>query len=802
VILPTRWIKILKDTWSSKTRSLLVVFSIAVGVAAVGMINHAGIIVRRDLFGSYAAGNPASLHITVSSFKEGLARAVAAMPEVQAAQARRVAGASLFNAAGEWVDLSLNAFPDMASIAVDQVGMESGRPALNAREIVIERQSAAALNLKVGDTVRVKTDGERTYDLTIVGIAHDLYAMPYSLLRQADGYVTLDTLVWMGMPRSYNRLDVVVQDNPYDRDHVIAVGDQIRDQVILPSGYRVLRSQIPGLGGNPGKHWAQDQINGLLLILQIMGVMAILLSSGLVVNTVSAILVQQTKQIGIMRAMGADRRQLIAMYSFNVFVFCVLGLLIAIPLGVLGGWWLARFAASFVNFDITTLDIPVQVLALEIAVGLIMPLGAALYPIIRGTRMTIYDAVYQNGLGAEAEQGPIERGLMRLRGRGGLAILALRNTFRNKTRLAFTLVTLTLAGAMFIAVFSTRASLNEHLDETARYVDFDVLLPLQSGSDVHTVLREARRIPGLAVTDAWAQGLGVIVRNDGSETEQLDILGLEYDSGTIDPWMLQGHWLQPGETRGVVVNNDLLESEPELWLGDTIRIKAGERTLSYQIVGVTSNHLSGSRIYMDFRAFGTLMNRPNQVDTLRVRANPDRISSKAVQESIAAQVETRFDNAGLKGGDAITNQDIFGDFTDVFDLILTVLVVMAVLLAVVGGLGLTGSLGINVLERTREIGVLRAVGASNLAVRKVVLIEGMCVGLLSWILGALLSGPVGRGLSAAVIQAVMQSNQGFRYSFFGLFLWLLVVGLIGVGASMAPARRAARLTVREVLDYE
>jgi putative ABC transport system permease protein len=802
LIIPTRWVKILKDTWSNRTRSLLVVFSIAVGVAAVGMINHAGIIVRRDLFGSYAAGNPASLHISVSSFKEGLASAVAAMPEVQAAQARRVAGASLLTHSGDWVDLNLNAFPDMTSIAVDQVRVQSGRPALSTREIVFERQSAAALGLNIGDTIRVKTDGERTYNLTVVGIAHDLYAMPYALLGQADGYVTLDTLVWMGLPHSYNRLDVVVQQNQYDRSHVVDVGDQIRDQVIVPSGYRVLRSQIPGLGGDPGRHWAQDQINGFLLILQIMGGMAILLSSGLVVNTVSAILVQQTRQIGIMRSIGADRRQLISMYSFNVFVFCILGLVIAIPLGVLGGWWLARFAAGFVNFDISSLDIPVQVLLLEVAVGLVMPLGAALYPILRGTRMTIYDAVYQNGLGADVDQGPIERGLMRLRGSGALAILALRNTFRNKTRLAFTLITLTLAGAMFIAVFSTRASLNQHLDETARYVDFDVVLPLRPGSDIHTVLREAHRIPGLAVTDAWAQGLGVLVRSDGSESEQLEVLGLESDSATIDPWMLQGHWLRQGETRGVVVNNDLLESEPGLGLGDSIRIKAGDRALNYQIVGVTSNHLSGPRIYMDFRAFGSLMNRPNQVDTLRVRVQPDRISSRAVQESFASQIETRFDNAGLKGGDAVTNQAIFGDFTDVFDLILTVLVVMAILLAIVGGLGLTGSLGINVLERTREIGVLRAVGASNFAVRKVVLIEGMCVGLLSWILGALLSGPVGRGLSAAVIQAVMQSNLGFRYSFAGLFLWLLVVGLIGVGASLAPARRAARLTVREVLDYE
>jgi putative ABC transport system permease protein len=524
--VPTRWIKIIKDTWSNKTRSLLVVLSIAVGVAAVGMINHAGIIVRRDLFGSYASGNPASLHIAVSSFKDSLANAVAAMPEVEAAQARRVAGASLLASSGEWIDLNLNAFPDMTSLTVDQIRLQAGRPALNAREMVIERQSAAALGLQVGDVVRVKTDGNRTYALRIVGIAHDLYAMPYALLGQAAGYVTLDTLVWMGLPRSFNRLDVVVQENRYDRAHVIQIGDQIRDQVITPSGYRVLRSQIPGLGGDPGRHWAQDQINGFLLILQIMGGMAILLSSGLVVNTVSAILVQQTRQIGIMRSIGADRRQLIGMYSFNVLVFCILGLLIAIPLGILGGWWLATFAAGFVNFDISTLDLPIQVLVLEVAVGLVMPMAAALYPIVRGTRMTIYEAVYQNGIGAEVDQGPLERGLMRFRGRGALAILALRNTFRNKTRLAFTLTTLTLAGAMFIAVFSTRASLNEHLDETARYVDFDVALPLQSGANVHTVLREASRIPGLSVTDAWGLGLGVLVRDDGSESEQLDVIGL------------------------------------------------------------------------------------------------------------------------------------------------------------------------------------------------------------------------------------------------------------------------------------
>jgi putative ABC transport system permease protein len=804
--LPTRWIKIIKDTWSNRSRSLLVVLSIAVGVASVGMINNAGIIVRRDLFGAFAAGHPASLHISISPFQKGLASAVAAMPEVERTQPRQVASALILKPKGQWVDLGLNAFPDLGNVSVDQVDIQSGTAQVQVRQIVLERQSAAALGLGLGDRVQVKKTGEnndRIYELQVVGIAHDLYNMPYNLLGEVTGYVSLDTLVWMGFPNAYNRLDVVVSQTPFDRQHVLDVGDQIRDQVVQPVGYTVTRIAIPGLGSsNPGKHWGEDQINGFLLILQIMGIMAILLSSGLVVNTVSAMLVQQVRQIGIMRSIGAQRRQLIGMYLANVFVFCVLGLLIALPLGLIGGWWLSDFAAGFVNFNVSRLDVPINVLLLQVALGLIMPLSIALFPILRGTQMTIYDAIYQHGIGGGSRQGWFDGVLMRLKGLTPPVLLALRNTFRNKARLGFTLTTLTLAGAMFVAVFSTRASLSSQLDQIGRYVRFDVALGLPPNSNAYTAEREARRLPGVTIIETWAYASGVLVRQDGSESQQIELVGLKPADATIDPWMIQGRWLLPSDTHGVVVNNDLLRHEAVIGIGDSINLKVGNLTRTFKVVGITSNNLSGPRIYMNTLTFEKLTDRYNQADMLRLRASAQGISSRAIQDSLAKQVETRFTNAGLSQATSITNHAIFGDFTKVFDLILVVLMIMAALLAVVGGLGLTGSLGINVLERTREIGVLRAVGASNLAVRKVIVIEGVAVGLLSWILGALVSGPVGRALSGAVITAVMTANLSFKYSFPGLFIWLGVVGLIGVFASLAPARRAASLTVREVLDYE
>jgi putative ABC transport system permease protein len=127
---------------------------------------------------------------------------------------------------------------------------------------------------------------------------------------------------------------------------------------------------------------------------------------------------------------------------------------------------------------------------------------------------------------------------------------------------------------------------------------------------------------------------------------------------------------------------------------------------------------------------------------------------------------------------------------------------MAILLALVGGLGLMGTMSINVLERTREIGVMRAIGAPNRGVAQVFILEGIIIGLLSWCFGALLAIPLGRILSQAVGGAIMGIPLSFSYSMPGLWLWLVVVIGLSALASFIPARSASRLTVREVLAYE
>jgi putative ABC transport system permease protein len=169
---------------------------------------------------------------------------------------------------------------------------------------------------------------------------------------------------------------------------------------------------------------------------------------------------------------------------------------------------------------------------------------------------------------------------------------------------------------------------------------------------------------------------------------------------------------------------------------------------------------------------------------------------------MASRLQEHFNAAGLKVDRTRTASATQGENKLLFTVVVAFLILMALLLAAVGGLGLATTMSINMMERVREVGVLRAIGASNASVRRIVLAEGVAIAALSWGAGTLLSFFISPLFSQQLGLALIKVPLQYNYSIASAIAWFFILVAIAIVASLGPARSAARLTVREVLAYE
>jgi putative ABC transport system permease protein len=252
----------------------------------------------------------------------------------------------------------------------------------------------------------------RQRDLRITGRTHDLNKVPASFSGTPYGYITFDTLERLGYPRSFNALHLLVDGNAADKQYVQSVIDQVKKKV-EQSGRTVYWMWIP----EPGKFAADDILQPMVVVLAVLAILSLLFSGFLVTNTIAALLMQQVRQIGMMKSIGASNGQIMRLYLATVLIFGLLSLSVAVPIASLVAYEVTRYLAGLINFNFVGYRVPLQALGLEIAVGLLVPLVAALYPIAAGVRVTVRAALSYYGIGGnEFGRSLIDRLLRHIRG--------------------------------------------------------------------------------------------------------------------------------------------------------------------------------------------------------------------------------------------------------------------------------------------------------------------------------------------------------------------------------------------------
>jgi putative ABC transport system permease protein len=807
-----RWRKVLHDLIDNKARTLLVVFSIAVGVFSIGVIAGAYQIISQDMSVSYSANRPANVEIRMSNFNEDVLDSIRNERDVEYAEGRRVFNVRMRVAGTQtWTTLDMIAVDNFERNTVNLIKHLEGKSEPAKREMLLEQRALLEIDVSVGDSLEFQLPDGSLRTLPIVGIVQDTTAGAGDFLARPNGYVTMNALQYLGQPQLFNRTFVTVSEGGEDLLHIREVGARLKDK-LEKSGTPVVRLRF----SKTHEHPLADTVNAVLGILMALGILIVFLSSSLIANTLSALLTQHLRHIGIIKLVGGQKQQVFRMYLALIVAFGVLALLVAVPLGGQGAYGLAFFIATKMNFNLLGYRIVPVALIVQIAVGLFVPLIAGFAPVVNGSRITVLKA-FSGDLADEENQtadGEEKRlswfdwmqvKVTRVLAARGIHIprpfvISLRNTFRRKSRLALTLFTLTMGGAIFISVFNVRTTLHDYIGQIGKYFRADVTLDFDRAYRVDEIEHFVMQTPGVERVEGWQFVSAELLGTNGEVLDNLNILAPPAKSELVKPLLASGRFIEATDVRKLAMSEAVIRHFPDLQPGDMVRLKINGREEEWQAIGIFKFvGREGILAYAPLEYIEQMNNLANRSFSFRVVTEQH---DRAYQDKVAEELDQFFRDHGFKIRQALSGSASLDSAVDSLDTLVIFLLIMAILTAIVGAMGLTGTMGMNVLERTREIGIMRAIGADDRAVMQTVIAEGLVIGMISFVLAMVVSIPFTYGLSWIVSVAVFETPIAVVFTYLGYAIWLGLVLVLSTVASILPARNAARLTIREVLAYE
>jgi putative ABC transport system permease protein len=549
----------------------------------------------------------------------------------------------------------------------------------------------------------------------------------------------------------------------------------------------------------PDRHFVQDTMDGVFFVLTVMAALSLGMSTILVINTITAILAQQVPQIGIMKTVGGLRTQIGMMYLSGVLVYGLLSLMVAVPVGAVSGWLMADWLMTLINVPAAGFELLPATFLLQSFTGLIVPVLAALWPIVQGVGISVREAISQYGLGTgNYGRRAIDRVLGRVGGLPHTWTLALRNTFRRMSRAALTLVTLIGAGTIFMMVLSAQHSFDTTLINIFRSFGYDVILGFQSWRRIDRVAPILEDQPNVERVEMW-QFVNATTPGAGETPEDLLVRGIPRDTELFTPELTAGRGLDPRDQRAMLLNEKIAR-ELGLGVGDRLELDFGDGPANtWTIVGLIFDLAGDGRtayLYRDVLARDLGFVGRASVAEIRLARN-----TLADQLDAEGQLRRALEAEGIAVGFSQTQLQAREEASAQFNILTTILLIMTALIGTVGAIGLSGTLSINVLERRREIGVMRAVGASSLDVGMVFMGEGLLLGLVSWLVSIPIAFVAG-GYFVSVLNEIIDFNGSYYFAYHSVWLWLAIVVTLSLLASWLPAKRATEISVRESLAYE
>jgi putative ABC transport system permease protein len=811
-------VKLRRDLGATWPRIAMMVVAIAVGLTVFSAVLYAWSTINRETEKAYLSTEPASATILLERGVD--ADRMAAI----AAQARtrpgviEASGRTQFTTEvrlnGRERDNRLQVFAtapvDPLRIAKFEVKQGSWPPAPG--EILLGGDTFALLDVTVGDTIAVETPSGESEQLRVAGTVYDPSLAPADQEQAGHGYLSTAALARPGEQAVLDQLKIQVADDPgqttpsRDREAIVAVAGNLGQWLQREYGLAIREIQVP----EPYAHPHEAISNALLSALLAAAGAALLLSTFLVANMLNGLFTQQIPQIGIMKAIGARSGRIGRHYLAMTLTVAGAATLLAVIPGIVLGRAFSAVILDSLGIEAASLAARWWTYLVVLAAGLALPPLMALIPLVRTSRTTVRAAIDHLGLGSNlgAATGIVAR-LGRIRGLNRGLLMALRNTVRRPARFLLAAGLLASAGTLFVAAMSTRTGLAEAAEQSSEQIRWDVGVQLASPTSLDELVpvvervAQVSRVEGWTVTEGGLAGPGQIPITSTYPDQghgRLEVTAIPADTAMFTPpKLLEGRWLNPDETGAIVLNQvTVANADFDIQPSDTVELFVDGRATNWRVAGIAQEPGASSRAYVTAQGLAEATGQPPEANTLRIATDSP---AEQTRTAVAVAVKNSLTDAGVgvRSAESVGAQEAAVEGHQ--GPLVFVLVAGAIALGLIGAIGLASTMGANVLERTREFGVMHAIGARPAAVRRIVVAEGVFVALASLLLAIIPTLGLTAAMANLVGNAFMSAPLPFQISILGAGIWTALVILGAVLATDAAATRASHVTVREALAY-
>ncbi|MBN1680191.1 MAG: ABC transporter permease [Anaerolineae bacterium] len=814
----TRSKKIYRDIMARKGRTLLVFLSVLIGVFGVTTMVSITDLINRQLKQDLKPEEIAHTHVYVRSTGQQITAEqnrvyldqLATLENVVAIEGQAVHPVSWQKAgAGQPAEFTdgfivafLEPFEDVNLEPVARV--THGRlPDAGVGEIAVEQRFADEHGIKIGDRLVFQNTSaapKPVGEWEVVGcVLHPYWVFDATIQ---------DQIPWK------DAIYVHYQDAQQIGDFPGLTAIHLRYNTVQASedGIDALSERISSLTpyltvftffDNPDDNYIMSIISQISVVLNMLGIMAMVVSGFLVTNVMNTVVVEQKKQIGTMKSLGASGWDNFFIYAGIALIYGLLGTLPGILLAAPTAAYLAQELGAQAMTYIDGFNISLVGLGTGITLGLLIPVLAAVFPVMSGMRVSILEAITDLGISSSWGRSRLSRLI------GSLplpmsVIQALSNIYQKKGRLALTGLTLTIAVAAFMGVTAVDASLGGFVDSLYDSYGYEISITPQDVQDfdtIKTLLTD--NIPGvIAVHPGYSTSLGI----EGYEstnplaagTNQVTVTGIDPAADTIIFDLKEGSgWQKDPSRQGVIISRSLGDSLNK-GIGDTVDLIIGGQSHHYAIIGIDGSAFGN--LYIDWRELATITGYVDEngkpmpgMFFVDLKGQP---SIKTVNRTITT-ITDLLRAHGIQA--TYVNQpqvaDAHAQQVSMFGVIFNA---TSAIMAAVSAVGLAAALSMAVFERQKEIGVMRSIGAGSFTIMSQFLMEGVLVGILAWVAAA----PLSLGLGASLMNVLPFDYLSFTYPPHVLIVGFVGVLIIAAGASLWPSLAASRKTVAEILRYQ